>query len=137
MYSSVSLFALLPIPMFVLMGEIMFHSGIAFRMMEALGQVVRARPRPAFPVGRRRGHTVRDAQRFLPWPAPAMLGEVLVPRMEAQGSQKQMTIGPILGSGTLAAMIPPSALGVLLASLAQISVAGFLLAIVIQESSWP
>jgi tripartite ATP-independent transporter DctM subunit len=42
-----------------------------------------------------------------------------------------MSIGPILGSGGLAIMIPPSALGVLLASLSQMSVGGMLVAIVI------
>ena len=42
-----------------------------------------------------------------------------------------MSIGPILGSGGLAIMIPPSALGVLLASLSRISVGGMLVAIIL------
>jgi tripartite ATP-independent transporter DctM subunit len=61
----------------------------------------------------------------------AMLGSVLVPEMEARGYKKSMTIGPILGSGGLAIMIPPSALGVLLAGLALFSVGQFLVAIII------
>lgn len=60
----------------------------------------------------------------------AMLGSVLVPEMRKQGYSAEMSIGPVLGAGTLAALIPPTALGVLLASLAQISVAEFLLAII-------
>ena len=43
-----------------------------------------------------------------------MLGSVLVPEMEKRGYKKPMSIGPILGSGGLAIMIPPSALGVIL-----------------------
>ncbi|MEJ2025469.1 MAG: TRAP transporter large permease subunit, partial [Deltaproteobacteria bacterium] len=35
-YRSVSTFALLPVPLFVLMGEIMFRSGIAPKMMDTL-----------------------------------------------------------------------------------------------------
>lgn len=61
----------------------------------------------------------------------AMLGSVLVPEMEKRGYKKQMSIGPILGSGGLAIMITPSALGVLLASLSRISVGGMLVAIII------
>jgi tripartite ATP-independent transporter DctM subunit len=61
----------------------------------------------------------------------AMLGSVLVPEMDKRGYKKPMSIGPILGSGGLAIMIPPSALGVLLASLSQMSVGGMLMAIVI------
>lgn len=130
MYSSVSLFALVPIPMFILMGEIMFHSGVAFRMMEALDKWFGRVP------GRLSLLAVAGGTLFATLSgssvaSTAMLGEVLVPRMESQGYKHPMTIGPILGSGTLAAMIPPSALGVLLASLAKISVADFLLAIII------
>jgi tripartite ATP-independent transporter DctM subunit len=51
--------------------------------------------------------------------------------MEKRGYKKPMSIGPILGSGGLAIMIPPSALGVLLACLSRISVGGILMAIII------
>jgi tripartite ATP-independent transporter DctM subunit len=60
----------------------------------------------------------------------AMLGQTLLPEMERKGYKWQITLGPIMGCGTLAAMIPPSALGVLLACLAQISVGDFLLSII-------
>ena len=49
----------------------------------------------------------------------AMLGQTLLPEMEKRGYKHQINLGPIMGCGTLAAMIPPSALGVLLACLAQ------------------
>jgi uncharacterized membrane protein (DUF485 family) len=42
----------------------------------------------------------------------AMLGQTLLPDMEKRGYKYQITLGPIMGCGTLAAMIPPSALGV-------------------------
>jgi TRAP-type C4-dicarboxylate transport system permease large subunit len=46
----------------------------------------------------------------------AMLEQTLLPEMEAR-IQTSNYLGPIMGCGTLAAMIPPSALGVLLACL--------------------
>jgi len=51
--------------------------------------------------------------------------------MEKRGYKKSMTMGPILASGTLAAMIPPTALGVTLAAIAEISVGETLVAIII------
>ncbi|GAB4247601.1 MAG: TRAP transporter large permease subunit [Thermoleophilia bacterium] len=130
MYSSVSIFALVPIPMFILMGEIMFHSGVAFKMMDALDNWIGKVP------GRLSLLAVAGGTLFATLSgssvaSTAMLGSILVPRMREQGYSQGMAIGPILGSGTLAAMIPPTALGVLLASLAQISVGDFLLAIVV------
>ncbi len=59
-----------------------------------------------------------------------MLGSVLVPEMERRHYKKSMSLGPILGSGGLAIMIPPSALGVLLATLGNFSVGKFLIAII-------
>jgi tripartite ATP-independent transporter DctM subunit len=61
----------------------------------------------------------------------AMLARTLSPAMEARGYKKTMSIGPLLGSGGLAIMIPPSALGVILAVIASVSVGKLLIAIII------
>ncbi len=39
-YASVSSFILLPVPLFILMGEVMFHSGVASRMMDAIDKLL-------------------------------------------------------------------------------------------------
>lgn len=61
----------------------------------------------------------------------ALLGSLMVPAMTRRGYKKHMSIGPILGTGGLAIIIPPSALAVLLATLAQIDVGALLIAGVI------
>ena len=61
----------------------------------------------------------------------ALLGSLMVPEMTRRGYKKHMSIGPILGTGGLAIIIPPSALAVLLATLAQIDVGALLIAGVI------
>ncbi|OGP66258.1 MAG: C4-dicarboxylate ABC transporter permease, partial [Deltaproteobacteria bacterium RBG_13_47_9] len=61
----------------------------------------------------------------------AMLGSILVPQMEKQGYRKPMSLGPILGSGGLAIMIPPSSLAVLLGAIGEISIGRILIAIII------
>lgn len=48
--------------------------------------------------------------------------------MEKRGYKKPMSTGPVIGSGGLAMIIPPSSMAVLLASLARISVGKLLVA---------
>ncbi len=57
----------------------------------------------------------------------AVLGSTLAPEMRKRGYSKEMSLGPILGSGCLAMIIPPSVLAVLLGSLAQIPVGDLLI----------
>jgi tripartite ATP-independent transporter DctM subunit len=57
-----------------------------------------------------------------------MLGSLLVPEMQRRGYSKTMSMGPILGTGGLAMIIPPSSLGVLLASIAGVDVGALLIA---------
>lgn len=126
---SVTSFSLLPVPLFLLMGEVMFLFGIAQQMMGALEKWMGRVP------GRLSVLAVMGGVLFATLSGSAMagcamLGQTLLPEMEKKGYKYPITLGPIMGCGTLAAMIPPSALGVLLASLAQVSVGDFLLSII-------
>ncbi|AXF56958.1 TRAP transporter large permease [Salicibibacter kimchii] len=123
-------FSLLPIPLFVLMGEIMFHSGVAPKMLNTLDKWLGRLPGrlSLLAVG---GGTLLSSLTASTMATTAMLGSTLVPEMERKQYKIPMSIGPILASGGLAVMIPPSALGVLLASLGMISVGQFLIAIIL------
>jgi tripartite ATP-independent transporter DctM subunit len=57
----------------------------------------------------------------------AILASTLTPEMEKRGYKKAMSLGPIMGSGGLAVMIPPSSLAVLIAALAETSVGAVLI----------
>jgi len=129
-YRSVATFSLLPVPLFILMGEIMFRAGIAPKMMDTLDKWLGRIPGrlSLLAVG---GGTLFATLSGSAMAGCAMLGSVLVPEMEKRGYKRPMSIGPILGSGGLAIMIPPSALGVLLACLSRVSVGGILMAIII------
>jgi TRAP-type C4-dicarboxylate transport system permease large subunit len=61
----------------------------------------------------------------------AILGKVLVPEMTKRGYKKPMTLGPIVSSGTLAILIPPSALAVFIGAVGQVSIGQLLLAIIV------
>ncbi len=129
-YSSLSTFVLLPIPLFILMGEIMFHSGIAPVLIETidkwLGRIPGRLSMLAVAVG-----TALSTLTGTSLASVAILGSVLVPEMEKHGYKKSMSLGPILGSGGLAMMIPPSALAVLCAAIAELSIGRVLMAIII------
>jgi tripartite ATP-independent transporter DctM subunit len=129
-YGSVINFTMLPIPLFILMGELMFRSGVAPKMIETLDKWIGALP------GRLSLMAVLSGTLFSTlsgssMASTAMLGSVLLPEMQKRGYSKPMSLGPILGSGGLAIMIPPSALGVVLASLARFSVGELLIAIIL------
>jgi len=129
MRDSIASFTLVPLPLFILMGELMFLSGVGPRMMDALdGWIGRIPGRLSFEaVG---GGALFATLTGTSVGSVAMLGSVLVPKMEAQGYKKPMTLGPILGSGGLAIMIPPSALAVFLATVGDISIGKLLMAII-------
>jgi len=127
-FNSVATFTFVPIPLFILMGEVLFHSGSASLMIEALDKWMGRLP------GRLALLSVAAGTLFASLTgsslgSTAMLGSTLVPEMEKRGYKAPMSLGPILGSGGLAMMIPPSATAVLLAATAEISVGRTLMAI--------
>ncbi len=129
-YDSVTSFALLPVPLFVLMGEVMFRSGIAGKMMDVLDSWMGRVP-GRLSLMAVAGGTVFATLTGSAMAGAAMLAALLVPEMQKRGYSKAMSLGPILGSGGLAIMIPPSALAVLLAAIANFSVGDFLVAIIV------
>jgi len=127
---SLTSFTLVPVALFLLMGEIMFHSGIGFDLLDTLDKWFgRLRGRLALmSVG---GGVLFSALTGNSMGSVALLGSTLVPEMEKRGYKKPMSLGPILGSGGLAIMIPPSGLAVLLGVIAEISIGKILIAIVL------
>ncbi len=128
--SSVSTFVLVPLPMFILMGTVMFHSGVAYKLIDVLDQWL------GRIAGRLAVLAVGAGALFatltgVAMGSVAMLGSTLAPDMERRGYSKSMSLGPILASGSLAILIPPSALAVILASLGRFSIGKLLIGIVV------
>lgn len=123
---SVTTFVLLPVPLFVLMGELLFHSGMGLRAVDVLDKWMGRLPGRLAVLAIGSG-TLFSTMSGSSMATTAMLGTILVPEMEKRGYKKSMSIGPVMGGGGLAMIIPPSALGVLLASLARISVGKLLI----------
>ncbi len=126
MFQSVHSFTLLPIPLFVLMGEILWHSKVAFKAIDAIDQLLGRLP------GRLSILTVVSGTVFSSLSGStvantAVLGTILLPDMERRGYRRPMSIGPILASGGLAMIVPPSGLAVILAAIGQLSIGRILI----------
>jgi tripartite ATP-independent transporter DctM subunit len=130
MYNSVSSFTLLPVPLFILMGEILWHSKVAYKALDVLNKLLGRLPGRLSVLSVMTG-TVFSSLSGSTMATTALLGTMLLPDMERRGYKRPMSIGPILASGGLAMMIPPSALAVILASIGKISIGRILIGAVI------
>lgn len=124
--NSVTAFALTPIPLFVLMGEILFHTGLALKVIEGVERLIIGIPGRLAVVAVVAG-TVFSAISGSTIATTAMLGSLMLPVMLARGYHPTIATGPIMAIGAVDMLIPPSALTVLLGSLSGISISKLLL----------
>lgn len=124
---SMSSVNLTTIPLFVLMGEILFRSGAVEVVFDSVDQLV----------GRIRGRlyvftmvlsTIFGALCGSAVAVVAMLGRTVLPTMHARGYDKQLSAALIQGGASLAPIIPPSLLAVLIGSMANVSISSLLMA---------
>lgn len=127
LYETTTTQSLVTIPLFILMGEILFRSNsveVLFRSIDTL-------------VGRVRGRqyvlsillaTVFSTLSGAAMGVAAMLGRSLLPGMVARGYDARLSAGTILAGASLAPLIPPSVLAIIIGTLAGVSIAGLLIA---------
>jgi tripartite ATP-independent transporter DctM subunit len=125
-FDSLTKFSLTAIPFFILMGEVLYHAGLVSRALDFFSRMVGAIPGRlsivTFLIGGLfaavSGATVAST---------AVLAALMVPEMRQRNYSKEMVLGPIMASGALDMIIPPSALTVLLGTLAEVSVGRLLI----------
>jgi tripartite ATP-independent transporter DctM subunit len=127
--STLTTFTLLPVPLFLLMGDLMVQSGIAMKVIDVLNKWLGKVPGRLGLLSVLAG-TLLATLTGASMASTATLGSVLVPEMKRRGYSNFMTIGPILGSGGLAIMIPPSSLAIILGAIGEISIGRILVAII-------
>src|SRR5512138_1583421 len=124
--SSVASFSLTPIPLFILMGEVLFPTGLAVKVIEGVERLIRQVPGRLAVVAVVAG-TVFSAISGSTIATTAMLGSLMLPVMLARGYHPTMATGPLMAIGAVDMLIPPSALTVLLGSLSGISISKLLI----------
>lgn len=125
--AAISSFSLTPIPFFILMGEVLFHTGVAMKAIDAIDRVIWRIPGRLSVVAVVAG-TVFSAISGSTIATTALLGSLMLPEMLRRGYHPKLAMGPIMAIGGVDILIPPSALAVLLGSLAGISIAELLIA---------
>jgi TRAP-type C4-dicarboxylate transport system permease large subunit len=119
--------ALVAVPLYMLLGELLFRTGGVEILYNALNRLIGAIRGRMYVVaialssclGAISGSAIASV---------AMLGRFVYPTMIQRGCDRQLSIGMILAGATLDPMIPPSVLAVILATIAGISIADFLIA---------
>lgn len=114
------------IPLFILLGEILFRSGCVQVLMDSIDKLV----------GRVRGRqyilsislsTVLGALSGSAMAVSAMMGRALLPIMKSKGYDTRLSIGTILGGACLAPIIPPSLLAIIIGTLSDVSISSLLI----------
>lgn len=127
-FSSLTSFTLAPIALFILMGDIVFRSGVASRSLTGIRNVfprrVPARTGLLTTVagalfGMMSGSTIANT---------ALLGKTFLPDMVKQGYRPQLAMGTVMAGGGLAMIIPPSTLAIVWAATAGVPVGPLLVA---------
>jgi tripartite ATP-independent transporter DctM subunit len=126
MFSSLTKFVIAPVPLFIFMGTIMFYSGMAKRVIDIMDGWMGRMPGRLSVLALISG-TVFATLSGSTIATSGTLGKLLIPEMQNRGYKKTMAIGPIMGVGGLAMIIPPSALAVVLGSLGKISIGKLLI----------
>jgi tripartite ATP-independent transporter DctM subunit len=123
---AIAKFNLTPIPLFILMGELLFHTGVAFRAIDAIDRIITRMP-GRLAVVSLLGGTAFASLSGSTIASTALIGNTLLPKMMQSNYDSRLAMGSIMSVGGIAMLIPPSALAVLLASLAEQNIAAVLI----------
>jgi len=120
-------FVLLAIPMFILMGELLFHSGLMSKVYLRAATVV-----TGLPGGLLQANifacTIFAACSGSSVASAATIGSVGYPEISKRGYDRPIALGSIAAGGTLGILIPPSIIFIIYGSLSDVSVGKLFLA---------
>ena len=108
------------------MGEVLFHTGLALKVIDGVERLIRQVPGRLAVVAVVAG-TIFSAISGSTIATTAMLGSLMLPVMLSRGYHPVLATGPIMAIGAVDMLIPPSALTVLLGSLSGISISKLLI----------
>lgn len=123
---SVATFTLAPLLMFILMGDILFRSGLAVKSIDAIERLFTKVP-GRLSLAAVSGGVVFSALSGSSMANTAMLGSTLIPEMRRRGYHPSISMGPIMAVGGVAMLIPPSNMAILLGTISQIPVSYLLI----------
>ncbi len=121
-FGTVASFTLVAAPLFMLMGEIIFRSGIGSDLYAAMSYLFRRIP-GGLAIGTIIAMAVFGAMCGISIAAVASIGVIALPEMLKRGYDPKIAAGAVCAPGALSMMIPPSLLFILYGAVAHESVA--------------
>jgi len=121
-FGSVARFSLVAIPLFMLMGEVIFRSGIGEDLFNAMSRLLHRFP-GGLAIATVFASAVFGAMCGISIAAVASIGVVALPQMLKRGYDPKLAAGAICAPGALSMLIPPSILFILYGEVASVSVA--------------
>lgn len=125
--SSVNSFTFTAIPLFILMGDVLFRSHIAQDAIVEIAKLLRRVP-GRLPMVAVAGGSAFGILSGSSLANTALLSRTLLPQMKAAGYDTRLSAGSILAAGGLAMVFPPSALAILWGGVANVSIGPLLIA---------
>lgn len=126
-WGSISSWALAPLPLFIWMGEILFHSRLSEDMFKGLAPWLGRLPGRLLHINVL-GSGIFAAVSGSSAATCATIGRMSYPELKRRGYSEQMIIGTLAGSGTLGLLIPPSIMLIVYGISAQVSIARLFIA---------
>ncbi|MBB4053555.1 tripartite ATP-independent transporter DctM subunit [Devosia subaequoris] len=127
MFSTSTSLSLAAIPLFVLLGELLFRSGSVRILFDAVDGVV-GNIRARLYVVSILLSTLFGALSGSAMAVAAMMGSSLWPEMKARNYDLKLSMGTMLAGSSLAPIIPPSVMAIVLGMLANVSISALLIA---------
>ncbi len=121
MYDSMNSWSLAALPMFILMGEILYHSSISTKLLNGLMPWLSKVP------GRLLHVNVAACSLFAAVSGSsaattATVGKITLKELKDRGYSKKLALGSLAGSGTLGFLIPPSLIMIIYGVLSDVSI---------------
>jgi C4-dicarboxylate transporter, DctM subunit len=129
-WGSMDSFTLTAIPLFILMAEIMQHSGLSFRIYRGLSKIVARIPGGLLQTNVA-GCAVFAAISGSSVATAASIGSVALPQLIARDYDRRLAAGSLAAGGTLGILFPPSLAMIVYGSFTETSVAKLFMAGVI------
>lgn len=130
MFTGVASFNLLPIPLFIFIGDLLFKTGLSTMFLETTTKWI-GKLNGRLSILTIIGGTITGALTGVSMGSVAMMGRVMMPEMQKANYKDPMMLGPLACTGALAVMIPPSVFGIVFGGLAFISIGKILVGIVV------
>ncbi len=126
-WGSMNSFALTAIPLFILMAEIMQHSGLSFRIYRGLSKLVCVMPGGLLQTNIA-GCALFAAVSGSSVATAAAIGTVALPQVVSRGYDRRIAAGSLAAGGTLGILIPPSIAMIVYGTFTETSVAKLFMA---------